>query len=96
VPALVAVGEAAHKKLIQRCAGDNAELAELRDSVSQAPVGYANAHATLNDFRKLHHILILSQFLIYPALFFEIRDMSGAEMCGFGQNCPGRVKIGDS
>jgi len=59
--ALIAFGKAAHEELIERGAGDDAELAEAGNRVGETPIGDAHAHAALNDLGKLHHLWILSQ-----------------------------------
>ncbi len=56
IPSLVAIGEPAHKKRVERRAGDHPELAEFGNRLGQAPVGDAHAHAALNDLGKLHHV----------------------------------------
>ena len=76
----VAIGEAADKERIERCAGDNAELTEFGDGIGQTPVRDAHAHAALNDFGKLHHLWILSQIWIFADLFFEPRAKKGNRM----------------
>ncbi len=45
----VAVGEAPDEDLVERSAGDDAELAERRDSAGESPVGDSDAHPALND-----------------------------------------------
>ena len=55
VAALVAIGEAAHKDRIERRARHDAELAKFGDGLGQAPIGHTDAHAALNNLRKLEH-----------------------------------------
>ena len=38
----------------EQCAGDDSELAELRDGAGETPVGDGDAHAALNDERLGH------------------------------------------
>ena len=56
VPALVAIGEPAYKKRIERSARDDAKLAEFGDGLRETPIRHADAHSALNDFGKLDHL----------------------------------------
>jgi hypothetical protein len=73
VAARVAIGQTAHQYLVKRGAGDNAKLAEPRDSLREAPVGHTNAHATLDDSGELDHPLILSQFHLSSRKLWRFR-----------------------
>jgi hypothetical protein len=56
VVALIAVGEAPDKELVESRPRDDAELAELGDSLGKAPIRHTYPHAPLDDSRKLHHL----------------------------------------
>jgi hypothetical protein len=50
----VAILEAADEDLVECGAGNDAELAEGGDGLSETPAGYASAHTALNDDGILH------------------------------------------
>ena len=54
----VAILETADEDLIESGAGDDAELAEAGDGLSEPPAGDAGAHASLNDERVLEHACV--------------------------------------